>query len=76
MNVILIVSDTLCDDCAGDHGLAPYRWDIRGRPRTPHIDRFAAQFLVLSSQKVGAVAGLRPSHASNAPRYCKDTPGL
>jgi arylsulfatase A-like enzyme len=42
MNVILIVSDTLRYDCVGYHGTDPYRWDIRDRPRTPQIDRFAA----------------------------------
>jgi len=34
MNIILIVSDTLRYDCVGYHGVDPYRWDIRDRPRS------------------------------------------
>jgi len=54
MNIILIVSDTLRYDCVGYHGVDPYRWDIRDRPRTPHIDRFAAQSLVFDRAYTGS----------------------
>jgi len=54
MNVILVVSDTLRYDCVGYHGVDPYRWDIRDRPRTPHIDRFAASALVFDRAYTGS----------------------
>lgn len=46
MNVILVVSDTLRCDCVGYHRVDPYHWDMRDRPRTPPLNRFAERALV------------------------------
>lgn len=54
MNVILVVSDTLRYDCVSYHRVDPYRWDIRNRPRTPHIDRFAERALVFDRAYTGS----------------------
>ena len=54
VNIILIVSDTLRYDCVSYHGRDPYRWDLRDRPRTPCIDRFAAQALVFDRAYTGS----------------------
>jgi len=54
MNIILIVSDTLRYDCVAFHGRDPFGWDLKSRPLTPHIDRFAQSALVFDRAYTGS----------------------
>jgi arylsulfatase A-like enzyme len=54
MNFILVVSDTLRYDCVAYHGRDPIGWDLKRRPYTPNIDRFAEESVVFDKAYVGS----------------------